>query len=170
MNPQRLYVTRQPLPEPLTIGLLRGHIRPEATQWISLEPRAWLPERDGRRISGRLPGLAPLAATLPDGLDDLPLLCASLYGEDRWMHFYDTHPLSQLPGNLIIWSLQPSDGAQRIDDLQCRQQAVLTWRDRERFGLPADDALPESLVVEHYFQGGRLIAWRLIPSCTEVCA
>lgn len=170
MNFHQLYLVKKPLPQPLTIGLLRQYIQPDAAQWISLEPRAWLPERNGQLLSGRLPGLAPLSPTLPVGLDDHPLLNASLYGEEHWMHFHDAHPLSQEPGGILTWSKHPSDGAKPIDGLQRQRQTVLSWHDRDRFGLSTDSALPASLAVERYYQSGKLIAWCLIPTRTEVCA
>lgn len=170
MSLQQLHFRRDALDAALTIALLRSHLDSGGAPWISLEPRAWLPERNGQHISGRLPGLAPLARTLPDGLDDLPLLAASLYHTDSWIHFHAAHPLSHTPGNVFSWHTQPFEGSRPIEDLQCQRQSVLSWQDRDRFGLPPDQALPESLKVERYYQRGKLIAWRLIPTCTEACA
>lgn len=168
MSRAQLYVTHQPLDSRLTIGLLHDHVRSLAPRWISLESRAWLLEREGRLLTGRLPGLEPLARELPEGLDDLPLLCASLYGEYRWLHFHDAHPLSQTPGQVITWSLDPIAGAEKIDGILCQKQNVLTWRDRPRFGLDTNPDLPETLDVERYYQHGKLVAWRLTETCTEV--
>jgi len=167
MNMQSLYIRNTPLAEPLTVGLLRQNIKPDTPIWISLEPRAWLPERNGRRISGRLPGLSPLARALPDSLDDLPLLAASLFGAVHWQHFYDAHPFSGLPGQVITWSMNPAEGSQAIEGLLCQKRQVLPWQDRQRFGLPPEDTLPASLSVEHYYQSGKRLAWRLIPTGTE---
>ena len=170
MSLQNLYVHSQPLAEPLTLGLLRQYIQPETPLWISLEPRAWLLERKGRRLSGRLPGLAPLTRTLPEGMDDLPLLAASLFEHNRWRHFLDAQPLSQIPGQCITWSLEPQEGAEIVAGLLCQKQGVLPWQDRQRFGLPQDSALPARLDVEHYYLSGKRLAWRLIPGCTEASA
>lgn len=166
-----LHVRQQALTEALTIGTLRARWMAARPIWISLEPRAWLLERAGRPLTGRLPGLAPLARTLPEGLDDLPLLGASFYSERQWWHFHDAHPLSNTPGRLITWSLDAFDGADRVEGLVCQRQDILTWRDRERFGLAPDPELPEKLSIERYMQGGRLIVWRFLtePS-TEVDA
>lgn len=166
MSPQTLHVRHEQLAGRLTVGMLRQYITPEAPLWISLEPRAWLPERDGKRLSGRLPGLEPLARSLPEGLDDLPLLAASLYAPDRWRHFHDAHPLSKLAGQCITWSLAPQEGSRPLETL-CQRQQVLCWQDRQRFGLPAQGALPPSLETEHYFQHGKRLAWRLIPTHAE---
>lgn len=161
MSTHTLYVHRENLAERLTLGWLRRHIPDNAPLWISLEPRAWLPERDGRRQSGRIPGLAPLVRQLPDGLDDLPLLTASLYEGTCWRHFHDAHPLSGLPGQCITWSLDPLAKADSLEGLLSTKQQVLTWQDRQRFGLAPDNALPDILSVEHYYQHGKRIAWRL---------
>lgn len=166
----QLYLQRTELPERLTLGLLRQYLAPDTPQWISLEPRAWLPERQGRRLSGPLPGLTPLATRLPDGLDDLPLLAASLFEAERWRHFHDAHPLSGQPSLCITWSLTHFAGACHIDELHRETHCVLSWHDRQRFGLPLPNPLPEQLEVEHYIQNGKRLAWRLIPPGMEACA
>ncbi|WP_240098344.1 hypothetical protein [Thermomonas flagellata] len=163
MNPQTLYVLQQPLADRLTLGLLRQHIQTTDPLWISLEPRPWLPQRDGKRLTGRLPGIEPLARTLPEGLDDLPLLAASVYTPGHWQHFHDAHPLSGLPGQCITWSLESQEGSRSIEVL-CRRQPVLTWQDRHRFGLAGQGVLPPSLETEHYYQNGKRLAWRLLPT------
>lgn len=163
MSPQTLHVRQEPLAERLTIGLLRQYIPPGTPLWISLDPRPWLPERGGRRLAGRLPGIEPLARRLPEGLDDLPLYAASLYAQDHWQHFLDAHPLSGLPGRRITWSLVPQDGSQRLQT-HCQRQRVLCWQDRHRFGLAAQSELAGELHTEHYYLDGKRIAWRLIPT------
>jgi len=172
MNSQHtLYVHRESISERLTLGWLRQHITPGMPPlWISLEPRAWLPERDGRRQSGRLLGVAPLARCLPDGLDDMPLLTASLYEHKRWRHFHDAHPLSQLSSQCITWSLEPMPDFQMLEGLHCSHQKVLTWQDRKRFGLSLDNSLPEELDVEHYYQNGQRLTWRLLTQNAEAYA
>lgn len=165
MSPQTLYVRHEPLAERLTIGLLRQYLTPEIPLWISLEPRPWLPERDGRRLTGRLQGLEPLARSLPEDLDDLPLLAASLYAQGHWRHFHDAHPLSKLAGQCITWSLAPQEGSRPLETL-CQRQQVLCWQDRQRFSLAAQSVLPSALETEHYYQNGKRLVWRLIP--TEV--
>lgn len=165
-----LHVRKQVLTESLTIGTLRARWPALRPLWISLEPRAWILERDGRPLTGRLPGLAPLARRLPDGLDDLPLLGASFHTGRQWHHFHDAHPLSRTPGRLVTWSLDSFDGSELVEGLSCQQQDVLTWRDRERFGLAPDPELPEMLAVERYIQGGRLIAWRFAERSLELGA
>lgn len=167
MIPQTLHVRHEQLAGRLTVGMLRQYITPEAPLWISLEPRAWLPERDGRRLNGRLPGLEPLARSLPEGLDDLPLLAASLYEHNHWRHFHDAHPLSSLAGQCITWSLAPVEGARTLDGLLCHRQQVLCWQDRQRFGLAPQGVLSPSLETEHYYQNGKRLAWRLIPTQAE---
>lgn len=169
MNTKTLYVHHEELAERLTVGLLRQYITQKNPLWISLEPRAWLPERNGRRLSGRLPGLEPLTHNLPEGLDDLPVLAASLYAQNHWQHFHDAHPLSQLPSRCITWSLAPPEDkdSQPLEVLYQRQQ-VLRWHDRQRFGLPAQSTLPPALETEHYYQNGKRLAWRLIPMQAEV--
>ncbi|MEN9984600.1 MAG: hypothetical protein RI925_102 [Pseudomonadota bacterium] len=168
MTPNRqLYIQRAPLPERLTLGLLRQYLAPDTPQWISLEPRAWLPERNGSRLRGPLPGLAPLAERLPDGLDDLPLLAASLFEAGRWRHFHDAHPLSEQPSLCITWSLTSFAGAHCIDELHRETHRVLSWHDRQRFGLSQHNPLPDQLEVEHYHQNGKRLTWRLIPPCME---
>ncbi len=162
MTHMSLHVNQQVLTEPLTIGTLRDRWPSLQPLWISLEPRAWLLERDGRPLTGRLPGLAPLARRLPDALDDLPLLEASIHWGRQWQHFHDAHPLSKTPGRVVTWSLDAFDGADGVEGLASQRQEVLSWRDRERFGLAPDPELPEKLAVERYLQGGRLIAWRLL--------
>lgn len=160
---QTLYVRREPLAERLTIGWLRQHLPVDTPLWISLEPRPWLPVRDGRRLTGRLPGLEPLARSLPEGLDDLPLIAASLYMPQQWQHFYDAHPMSGLSGQRITWSLTPQQDSLELNTLPIRQQ-VLSWQDRQRFGLGAQHPLPARLETEHYYQNGKRLAWRLIPT------
>lgn len=162
-----LYLTHHPLDTRLTLGLLRQYIEPETPLWISIEPRAWLPERDGQRKSGRLSGLAPLARALPNDLDDLPLLAASLFEADRWRHFHDAQPLSGIPGQCLTWSLTPSADAQTVEGLLCQRQQVLPWQDRQRFGLRRDDTLTAAIPVEHYYRSGRRLAWRLVAVSTE---
>ena len=167
MSPQTLHVCHEPLAGRLTVGMLRQYITPGVPLWISLEPRPWLPERDGQRLTGRLPGLEPLARSLPEGLDDLPLLAASLYEQNQWRHFHDAHPLSNLAGQCITWSLTPREGARPLEGLLCRRQQVLSWQDRQRFGLAPQSPLPASLETEHYYQNGKRLAWRLIPTQAE---
>lgn len=161
MRSQTLYVRREPLPGRLTLGLLRPYLADAGPVWLSLEPRPWLPERDGKRQPGRLPGLTPLARGLPEGLDDLPLLAASLYAQDHWRHFHDAHPLSELPGQCLTWSLSDQEGAIATQTL-CQRQRVLPWQDLQRFGLAQSD-LPSSLETEHYYLNGKRLTWRLIP-------
>lgn len=164
MTPQTLYVKREPLGERLTIGLLRRYILDEAPLWISLEPRPWLLERDGRRLTGRLPGLEPLARSLPENLDDLPLYTASLYAQDYWQHFHDAQPLSGWPGQCITFSLAATQDSRAFKTLVKRQQ-VLSWQDRQRFGLAANSMLPSVLESEHFYhqENGKRLTWRLIP-------
>ena len=57
--------------------------------------------------------------------------------------------------------------AKVMDGLLCTSQQVLTWQDRQRFGLSPDKSLPAALDVEHYYQNGKRLAWRLIPQGTE---
>ncbi|MGB9578603.1 MAG: hypothetical protein ACPL3S_04960, partial [Halothiobacillaceae bacterium] len=152
---------------PLTLGLLRARWQDASPLWVSLEPRACLLDRDARPLTGRLPGLEPLARALPEGLDDLPLLAASFYGARTWSHFHDAHPLSATPGRYVTWSLDPMDGGERIEGIKAKQQKVLTWRDRQRFGLPDELLSTGQLTVERYFHGGRLIAWRLLEPSAE---
>ncbi|HNQ49643.1 MAG TPA: hypothetical protein PKI22_09560 [Hydrogenophilus thermoluteolus] len=167
MSLQKIYVRREQLTERLTVGLLRRYIPADKPLLISLEPRAWLPSRHGRYLCGRLPGLEPLTQTLPEAFDDLPLLTASLYADDHWQHFHDAHPLSQTKGLRILWSLSPTTDGKELE-VQVKQQTVLTWQDRHRFGLPTSTSLPASLQTEHYYQKGKRLAWRLIPPKAEV--
>lgn len=164
MNKTSLHWHREALTERLTVGSLRRFVQPGLPVWISLEPRAWLPKRDGRHLTGLLPGLKPLARCLPEGLDDLPLLTASLYEARQWRHFHDANPLSGLAGHCITWQLDPAAGASTLGDLNVQTQQVLTWQDRQRFGLSPDSALPAALHVEHFYQKGKRLAWRLIPN------
>lgn len=166
MSKLTLYVHKEDMAERLTLGWLRQHITLDTPLWISLEPRAWLPERDGHRQSGRL-GLAPLVRQLPNDLDDMPLLTASLYEDKCWRHFHDAHPLSGISGQYITWSLEPMANAQVLENLLCKKQEVLPWQDRQRFGLLPDNALPAVLTVEHYYQHGKRLAWRLLPHNRE---
>ncbi|ACD82934.1 hypothetical protein [Candidatus Methylacidiphilum infernorum] len=164
MNGQRLYLLRQDLAGRLTIGLLRQHISGNDPSWISLEPRAWLLECDGSFLWGRLRWLYPLVRRLPDGLDDLPLLAATLYEPNRWHHFYDAQPLSRLPAQKITWSLLPLDSpenVQQIDGLECKTTEVYCWQDIGRFGLSPDHLLREPLSIKHFFLKGRRVAWTL---------
>lgn len=166
-----IFRQNEELKDALTIGWLRQKLQEipvEIPRLISLEPRAELLKRDGRRLRGRLSGLAPLAHALPDGLDDLPLLAASLFLPDRWQHFFDEHILSGTKRQCITWSFQPLN-EKPITDLQCVEQEVMAWqeRDRQRFGLSEQQTLPTVLKVEHFYQSGKRLAWRLIPPPLE---
>lgn len=163
MTAQTLYLQRQSLEGPLTLGSLRKQAH-SGIAWFSLEPRPFLPAREGRILTGRIPGLAPLADHLLEGFDDLPLLAASLYSQRQWSHLHDVQPLSQTSASLVTWSLDPLEDAQEIPDLIVKQQRVLTWQDRKRFGFEDGSSLPKHLQVEHYFQAGRRLTWRIRPA------
>lgn len=167
MTVQTLYLQQQTLEGPLTVGALRKHIAFEIA-WFSLEPRPSLPVQEGKMRTGRIPGLAPLDRQLPQGLDDLPLLSASLYGERRWLHLHDAHPLSRILGSILTWSMDPMEGAQEIPSLAIKNQDVLTWQDRKRFGFEEDSSLPQTLQIEHFFRAGRRLTWRIAcPNAVE---
>lgn len=165
-----LYVATDPLESRLTLALVREFATtrfPSPLGWISLEPRPSLPLRNGRPLTGRLPGFEPLARTFPEGYDDLPLANASLYGPRTWLHLIDGQPLSGLPGSCHRWSLDPFPGAEPLTELLRHTRPVLTWHDRRRFGLPETSALPPALETEHYLRHGQLIAWRLLDARPE---
>ncbi len=158
-----LYWHRDPLPERLSIGYLRTRL-PDSPVWISLEPRSHLPFREGKYLRGRIPGLSPLCRTLPENLDDLPLLSASFFGPERWQHFHDAHPLSQQPGFLVTWSLQPFFESNPLScELPSEMDSVLSWQDRDRFGLAKEQELPICLNVQRFLVHGKQLTWRLIP-------
>lgn len=169
MVEKTLYLAKEKLTKPLTVDSLRSYLPADAAVWISLDPQANLPKREGKRISGRLPGLAPLMRELPDAWGDIPLLYASIYGNGQWQHFCAAHPLSQQSGQLFTWRTTSPEGGVKAEklNLQCRSERVLTWRDRARFGLETDANLPKALHVEHFYQAGKLITWRLLPMDSE---
>ncbi len=166
-----LYCYRRLMPahQRLTLAYLHHHLTQIniTLAWIALEPRAALPRIDQQPRRGRIAGLTVLSRQLPSGLDDLPLLSASLYGQDQWVHLHDAHPLSQLPGQILRWSLRPinDEEVQPVSaEVRVESTQVLLWQDRQRFGLPNDESLPNELTVQHFIRHGRRIAWRLLPS------
>lgn len=162
MTTQTLYLQQQSLAAPLTLGALRKYADFKVA-WFSMEPRPSLPVQEGRILMGQIPGLTPLDNQLPQGLDDLPLLSASLYGERSWLHLHDAHPMSKTPGNIFTWSMDPVEDAEEILGLVIKRQKVLTWQDRKRFGFKEVSSLSEHLQVEHFFRAGRRLTWRIRP-------
>jgi len=163
-----LYVLCAPLEGRLDLGLVKREAAGFSPAWIAVEPRASLPVLDGRVHRGRIPGLEPLCQSLPEGLDDLPLLAASLYANERWRHLHDAHPASGVSGFSVTWSLTSFEGARAIEGLETRRQSVLTWQDRDRFGLGASN-LPQRMEVDHFFHAGKRLAWRIVGNITGDC-
>jgi transposase len=164
-NPITLYFRREPLAAPLTIGWLRAHL-PEQPVWISLEPYPQLPERNGKRLRGAIPGLAPLMTCLPDPQwDDLPLASAAFFGPRHWAHLVAAQPLSEQCGAIFTWQLDQGEGFEAIPEVRPQAQPVLPWQDRHRFGLHAlPTGLPQTLATEHFHKAGRRITWRIVPN------
>jgi hypothetical protein len=164
-NPITLYFRREPLAAPLTIGWLRAHL-PEQPVWISLEPYPQLPERNGKRLRGPIPGLAPLMTCLPDAQwDDLPLASAALFGPRRWSHIVAAQLLSGQPGAIYTWQLDQGEGFEAIPEVNQQALPVLPWQDRQRFGLHTlPTALPQQIATEHFHKAGRRITWRIVPN------
>lgn len=164
-TPITLYFRREPLETPLTLGSLRANL-PEHLVWISLEPYPQLPERNGKRLRGPIPELAPLTTHLPDPQwDDLPLATATLFGSRSWTLLVAPQPLSGQSGMRLTWQLDEAPLFEAITGITVHRQPVLPWQDRDRFGRQNDSALalPQKLTVEHFYQAGRRITWRLVP-------
>ncbi len=166
---QTLYHRTNLLKDRLTIGLLRQHLTScTGLLWISLEPRAWFPVRDGNIVPGRMPGLSPLLRQLPEDLPDhLPLLAASIYEQAQWRHFVDAQPASNLPTRCYTWNQTSLEESEYLTDLLCKTEPVLSWQDRQRFGLTDIQGWPTQLKIEHYFYQGRRLTWRILPERGE---
>lgn len=166
---QTLYHRTDVLKDRLTIGFLRQHLTScTGLLWISLEPRAWFPVCDGNIVQGRMPGLSPLLRQLPEDLpDDLPLLAASIYEHAQWRHFVDAQPASNLPTRCYTWSQTSLEESESLTDLICKTEPVLSWQDRQRFGLTGTQGWPMQLKTKHYFHQGRRLTWCILPEGEE---
>ena len=150
--------------EPLGRSIDRAHLQSLLEKYpgalLSLEPAIALPCIDGRIQSGRHPRFQPLSHDLPP--EGLVVQEAALYAERTWIILAAPQAASGWKGRQLVWSLDELGQATKLDGITCKTGKALAWRDRKRFGLPAEE--PETNHrTERFYRGAELITWRIVP-------
>jgi hypothetical protein len=131
--------------------------QPPLLAWA--DPVPYTRNTDGK--PGRRSDFHPLVQGTPSWPANLPLAEARLFWQDAGLHVVAEE------GGGCRWA-RIQECATGDNECSRSETRVLSLRDRERFGLAEDHAVPKTLVAVEYRQQGRLVAWRLLVDCVQL--